>query len=455
MKIYSGIYILEEKLSSLPWAMLCCVDFNGNFKQVTPTFAAKLGRTEIAISQWPKLQDLIHHQDIETTKSALLQLYAGDAATFEVRCQHTNNDYHWLLWQATVEQDSFYAQITDISKYKKTSSTEVTHKHLLLILDNLDTLVYVADIKTYEIIYTNRYGKDIFGDIIGQTCQQAFSQHENLCPFCSKHRVSKNNKSREWECYSSVTKKWYRLHEHTINWLDGRLVRLEIAYDITKHKQADESLKISQERYMLAVRAGKTGVWDWNLLNNEMYLGPHQKVLLGLNDVKLSDGLKAWMSVVHPDDLEKLQKASNDYLQKTIPQIEEEYRIIKKDGSVDWMIVRGTTVHNEQGHAYRMVGTNTNITERKNFDSYLQEQQRLCRGVSDITHVLLTRLDHDKAIRLALKMLGELFIVDRTYIFENEDADEEFIINQRFNWVSDKKYDISHNLQHFSYDSMR
>ena len=449
--------ILEKNLSSLPWAMLCFVDFDGNFQQITPAFAKILGRTKLELAKWPKLQDLIHQQDTHATKLALSHLKDGKATEFEIRCQHLNNDYFWLLWKATAEKNGFYAQITDISKYKPTiqefpQPSEVTDKHLLLILDNLDALVYVADIETYEIIYTNKYGKDIFGDIVGKTCWQAFSQQENLCPFCSKHQVLKDNISHEWECYSDLTDKWYRLHEHTINWIDGRLVRLEIAYDITKHKQADESLKISQERYMLAVRAGKTGVWDWNLLTNEMYLGPHQKVLLGLNDIEMFNALEAWMAVVHPDDVTKLRNASRDYLQKKTSQFEEEYRIVNKDGNIDWMLVRGTAVCDDQGRAYRMVGTNTNITERKNFDEYLQEQQRLCRGVSDITHVLLTIPDHDKAIQLALEMLGKLFIVDRVYIFENEDITDEFIINQRFNWVNGEHYDIPHTLKHFSYN---
>ncbi|MFK5970534.1 MAG: response regulator [Candidatus Marithrix sp.] len=446
---------MEKNLSSLPWAMLCFVDFDGNFQQITPTFAKILGRTKLEIAKWPKLQDLTHHQDIHTTKSALSQLKDGKTTEFEIRCQHINNDYCWLLWQATAEKNGFYAQISDISKYKSqelTKSLEVTDKHLLLILDSLDALVYVADIKTYEIIYTNKYGRDIFGDIIGKTCWQAFSNQENLCPFCSKHQILKNNKSHEWECYSNLTDKWYRLHEHTINWIDGRLVRLEIAYDITKHKQADESLKTSQERYMLAVRAGKTGVWDWNLLTNEMYLGPHQKVLLGLNDIEMFNALEAWMAVVHPDDVQKLRDASRNYIQKKTSQFEEEYRTVNKDGNIDWMIVRGTAVRDEQGRAYRMVGTNTNVTERKNFDEYLQEQQRLCRGVSDITHVLLTIPDHDTAIKLALEMLGKLFKVDRSYIFENEDTAGECVINQRFIWVNNEYYDIPHTLKYFSYN---
>ncbi len=447
--------ILEKNLSSLPWAMLCFVDFDGNFQQITPTFAKILGRTKLEVAKWPKLQNLTHHQDSHITKSALSQLKEGKATEFEIRCQNVNDDYSWLLWQATAEKNGFYAQISDISKYKSQEPTqvaEVTDKHLLLILDNLDALVYVADIETYEIIYTNKYGQDIFGDIVGKTCWQVFSHQENLCPFCSKNQILKDNISHEWECYSNLTDKWYRLHEHTINWIDGRLVRLEIAYDITRHKQADESLKISQERYMLAVQAGKTGVWDWNLLTNDMYLGPHQKVLLGLNDIETFNALEAWMAVVHPDDVQKLRDASRNYIQKKTSQFEEEYRIVNKKGNIDWMVVRGTAVCDEQGRAYRMVGTNTNVTERKNVDEYLQEQQRLCRGVSDITHVLLTILDHDKAIRLALEMLGKLFTVDRSYIFENKDTENEFIINQKFSWINNEYYEIPHTLKYFSYN---
>ncbi|MCK5877556.1 MAG: PAS domain-containing protein, partial [Candidatus Marithrix sp.] len=200
---------MEKKLLSLPWAMLCFVDFDGNFQQVTPAFAKKLGRTKLTITKWPKLQDLTHPKDIDITKSALSQLHIGNAITFEIRCQHTNNDYHWLLWQTTIEADGFYVQITDISKYKlKKTNQEINDNYLLLILDNLDALVYVADLETYEIIYTNKYGRDIFGDIVGKTCWQAFSKQENLCPFCSKHRLSENNSSHEWECYSSLNKKW-------------------------------------------------------------------------------------------------------------------------------------------------------------------------------------------------------------------------------------------------------
>jgi PAS domain S-box-containing protein len=471
----------DHNLSSYPWAMLCFVDFSGEFKQMTSAFAKLLGRIPIdtpalelqhhieAKNVWPNLFDLIHPEDRQVTELAISQLTSGciEEVSYEIRCQQTNGKYHWLLWKTTAvrNEHGFYAQITDISSYKKQVNNETAttlipiHQHLLLILDSLDALVYVADIETYEILYENQYGKNIFGNLVGKICWKVFLQQKHPCPFCSKHQVlSKGGEPsalHKWECYSSLTNRWYAVHDRAIRWVDGRLARLEIAYDITERKQTQQALELGQERYLLAVRAGKTGVWDWNLKTKEMYLGPHLKELLGLTDIEPSQPLEAWMSRIHPDDVERLRKVSRNYLRQRISQFEEEYRLLNKEGQVRWMIVRGTVMRDEKGRAYRMVGTNTDITERKYFDECLEEQQHLCQGVAQITHTLLTVSNYDQAIYSALKTLASLTSVDRAYIFENEvvPATGEIVINQRFCWVNDKYRpdDKIHQLKHISY----
>ena len=487
----------DHNLSSFPWAMLCFVDFSGEFKQMTPAFAKVLGRIPIdtpalepqphieAKNVWPNLFDLIHSDDRQATELAISQLTSGclEEISYEIRCQQTNGNYHWLLWKTTAVRNKhgFYAQITDISLYKKQVTNETAtaltpihkkqlsnetataltpiHQHLLLILDSLDALVYVADIKTYQILYENQYGKRIFGDLVGKICWKVFLQQKHPCPFCSKHQIlskeGKPNALHKWECHSSLTNRWYAVHDRAIRWVDGRLVRLEIAYDITERKQTQQALELGHERYLLAVRAGKTGVWDWNLKTKEMYLGPHLKELLSITDIELPDPLEAWMSRIHPDDVERLRKVSRDYLRQRISHFEEEYRLLNKEGPSRWMILRGTIMRDEKGRAYRMVGTNTDITERKYFDECLEEQQHLCQGVAQITHTLLTVSNYDQAIYSALKTLARLTSVDRAYIFENEvvPATGEIVINQRFSWVNDKyRFDDKiHQLKHISY----
>ena len=472
-------------LSSVPRLLLCFVDFSGEFKQVTPVFAKVLGRTAIgeqtdakaskpqnhldntSQSVWPNLLDLVHPQERQATEQAISQLSSGSVeVSFETRCQHINGNYHWLLWRAVPEAHGFYAQITEFDAYKQqttglevASVPPVTDQHLLLILDSLDALVYVADLDTYEILYENQYGRQLFGDVVGKICWQVFLQKNSPCPFCNRNKILTTDEqpdvSHQWECYSTLVDKWYLVHDRAIRWIDGRLVRLEIAYDITERKQIEQSLKLSQERYALAVGAGKTGVWDWNIKTNEMYLDPNLKTLLGFTDSELPSQLEAWMALVHPDDVTRLRQVSRDCLLQRIPRFEEEYRLLDKDDSTRWMIVRGTTVHDEQEHAYRMVGTNIDITERKQFQERLQEQQRLWHGVAQVTHTLLTVPDDDKAIHSALEILGRLTAVDRAYIFENYvvPATGESVINQRITWVNEKykPYNTPHKLKNLSY----
>ncbi|MDM8558906.1 PAS domain S-box protein [Candidatus Parabeggiatoa sp. HSG14] len=435
-------------------------------------------------SQPLNLLNLVHPQDRQITEQAFSQLRKETEISFEVRCQDQNGNYRWLLWNATavLEKHGFYASVTDISVYKKQSEKELQktveqqnkkiqetiklqkttkqslpYEHLLLILDSLAALVYVADIETYEILYENEYGIKTFGDVVGKICWQVFLQKNSPCPFCSKHQVltTKGQPNiHEWECYSELTGRWYLVHDHAIHWVDKRWVRLEIAYDITERKQAEQSLELSQARYLLAVRAGKTGVWDWNLKTNEMYLGPHLKVLLGLESNE-QHPLQAWMSRLNPNDVKRLHKASRNYLAKRSSQLEEEYRLVDKNGNVCWMSVRGTAMRDEKGYAYRMIGTNTDITERKQFEERLKDQQCLLRGVARITRILLTEPDDNKAIHAALQILGSLTKVDRIYIFENHTIPdtEESVINQRFTWVNErcKPYNTPHNLKNLSY----
>lgn len=345
-------------------------------------------------------------------------------------------------------------------------SPQEANESLLLVLDSLDALVYVADIETHDILYMNRYGRQIFGNITGKSCWQSFWQHaplqqENHCPFCCNGKMliksGQPSQTQVWECYSAYTHKWYAVQARAIHWIDERLVRLEVAYDITQRKQTQQTLQLNQERYALAVSAGKTGVWDWNVYTNDFYLDPSLKALLGYSDTELPNRLEVWMSLIHPDDVEPVRLASRDYLQQRIPRFEVEHRLLHKDGSQRWMIVRGTAMYNERGRPYRMVGTNTDITERKAIEERLHEQDRLLRGVTQVTHILLTNPNNEKAIKTALEILGRITAVDRVYLFENHIVPEtaEIVINQRFTWVNGeyKPYNTPNKLKNLSYTS--
>ncbi|MCK5522468.1 MAG: response regulator [Thiomargarita sp.] len=417
----------NHNLSLFPWAILCFVDFSGEIKQVTPAFAKLLGRqtgennseSETHTKEvWPNLLDLVHPQDRQAIELAISQPNRStNEISYEIRCQHINGNYQWLLWNLKPNEHGFYAQITDIGNYKakELQSAAGSDQHLLLILDSLDAFICVADIKTSEIIYENQYAKEVLGDLVGticgnlqsiqcskfsSQCSKLSSKNLNIepnCAFCNQDELTKEEPStlHKWECYNDLTNTWYEVHNRAIRWIDKRWVRLEIAYDITERKRVEQVIKLGQKRYMLAARAGKTGVWDWNLKTKEMYLGPHLKIMLGFADKRPLNSLDAWLSHIHTDDLKRLRKASLNYLRKRIPNFDEEYRLLAADGTLRWMNIRATTMHDEKGHAYRAVGTNTDITEHKKAEIELQRNKESAESANRFKSLFLATMSHE------------------------------------------------------------
>jgi PAS domain S-box-containing protein len=132
----------------------------------------------------------------------------------------------------------------DITERKQTEKALAeSHEQFLKVLNGLDAIVYVADMETYEILFANRYVTDIFGDIRGSTCWKNLqSGQEGPCEFCTnRHLIDADGNPMgvyKWEFQNTVNGCWYDIRDRAIHWPDGRIVRMEIANDITSLKQA-------------------------------------------------------------------------------------------------------------------------------------------------------------------------------------------------------------------------
>ena len=142
--------------------------------------------------------------------------------------------------------------------------------------------------------------------------------------------------------------------------------------DITERKRAEQALRLSRERYTLAVNAGKVGVWDWDIESGHIYLDPLLKALLGFEESEIPNEIAAWASHVHPDDLEQVMVGARDHLDGKTPHYEIEHRMVHKQGSIRWFLARGTALRDPHGKPHRLVGTDSDITERKEVEVALQ-----------------------------------------------------------------------------------
>jgi diguanylate cyclase (GGDEF)-like protein/PAS domain S-box-containing protein len=134
---------------------------------------------------------------------------------------------------------------------------------------------------------------------------------------------------------------------------------------------AEEALRESEERYALAVRGSNEGLWDWNLKAGTVYFSPRWKSMLGCQEDEIGDSPDEWLSRVHPEDLERVKSAIAAHLEGLTHHFEKEYRMLHKDKTYRWMLCRGLAIRDANGKAYRMAGSQTDITDRKVAEEHL------------------------------------------------------------------------------------
>jgi len=183
--------------------------------------------------------------------------------------------------------------------------------------------------------------------------------------------------------------------------------------DIDNRKRVEEALRKIKERYVLATKAAGVGVWDWNVQTNEFYLDPNVKAILGYSDAEIPNDLEVWSNNVHPDDKQAVMEAFQDHIDGKTPEFAYEHRMLHKDGSIRWIMARGTAIRDGQGSPLRVIGTDTDITQLKQAEEALREKD--------------TKLEQQAKnlieMNTALKVLLEQREQEKTEIKENLLAD--------------------------------
>jgi len=143
---------------------------------------------------------------------------------------------------------------TNISERNRSRKALIdSHVRFLTVLDSIDADIYVADMDSYEILLINKHMRESFGEnLVGKICHEVFRNEVSVCSNCTNSQlVDANGKPAGpcvWEGQNSITGRWYINYDRAIKWVDGRLVRLQIATDITRIKDLEkESLRIQAQ----------------------------------------------------------------------------------------------------------------------------------------------------------------------------------------------------------------
>jgi diguanylate cyclase (GGDEF)-like protein/PAS domain S-box-containing protein len=172
-----------------------------------------------------------------------------------------------------------------------------------------------------------------------------------------------------------------------------------------------------RERFELFVQATGDGIWDWNLSDNKFYFSSRWKSMLGFADDEFVGSFVEWQNLVHPEDLGKLlmmwSKCTEGETSYTI-----EYRIKNKSGYYIWVASRAIALIDENGDVYRLAGSHTDITEKKEAELKLLNHQKYLEAEIAASTAELEQ---------ANKLLRELASIDGLTGLNNRRAFDEAI----------------------------
>ncbi len=269
--------------------------------------------------------------------------------------------------------------IKDITDEKQTEKElRSSQKRFLTVLNSIDATVYVADLNTYEIIFMNNHMKKVFKrDATGEICWKVFRENSRPCSHCTNAKLlDENNKPTGvciWQGQNPFNGRWYINYDRAIEWTDGRMVRLQIAIDITAQKQVEKKLLKSEGQY----RAYFEGIFSGTYISS-----PEGKLIACNREYKKIFGFESTQHALETPIQDLLVNPKERFtflnlLKKEKQVTGYEPNLKKIDGTPLHLIENSSGVFDKKGNLTQIRGFLLDITEQKKLESQLMQAQKM------------------------------------------------------------------------------
>ncbi len=168
--------------------------------------------------------------------------------------------------------------------------------------------------------------------------------------------------------------------------------------DISELKKIQENLRKSEERYQLTLAGSKDGIWEWDIENDMAYFSNRCQEMVGEQfDTRIS-GMEAFVNYVHPDDITSTINAYKLHLFQR-KEMQAEYRLRISDGSYRWFLVKGQAIWSKEGKPIRMIGSLSDIHEKKQMAEALENSENKFNTVIDHITDIVNMIDKKGIIK--------------------------------------------------------
>lgn len=274
------------------------------------------------------------------------------------------------------ELDVFANSLLDVVSSQKRAEQSIhrSFESLVTILNNMDAVVYISDMQTHELLFMNNKAKEITGENApeGKLCWQVMhSGQTGPCKFCTNGRLLTADEESAgiviWEFGDSRSGRWFECRDQAVAWMDGRLVRMEVATDITGRKAVEKELSLSATVFDRAYEAVMVADADWRIEKvNRAFVD-----ITGFQEHEVKGSRPEFLVA---DQSARLIRAEMQSALEKNGAWEGEIRSRRKNGDVfhEWLSV--TLLRDENGSPARYVSLFSDITKRKEQERKISQQ---------------------------------------------------------------------------------
>ncbi len=349
------------------------VDMTGKIIDFNKAFQLMIGyaEQEIPFLTYPQITPAKWHE-LEQRLVAEKILTGGHSGVYEKEYIRKDGTVFpvelstFLVRDDAGEPESMWAIVRDISRRKNAEAAILRERsQALALLDGIEDVIYVADPDTYELLYVNAICRKIWGeDIVGRKCHQVLQNRQDPCDFCTNALIFGEYLGRtyEWEFQNEVSKRWYRCADKAVEWVDGRMVRFELAVDTTAVKEAAHELL----RIRMAVEEAGDAIGISTPEGRHFYQNKAFTELFGY-DVREVENRS-------PKTLYADPKVGETVFSSVMAgeSWAGEVEMRAKDGRTIPVLLRADAVRDESGRIVSLLGIHTNISERKAMERKLE-----------------------------------------------------------------------------------
>ena len=284
------------------------------------------------------------------------------------------------------------------SRYLAEKAIKLSQQTMHTVLDNINASIYVADYVSYELLFANKTLKDLMGcDPVGELCYAVLQGKSEPCEFCPKPNLLDANKKSigtyRWERFNPALGKWFECSDTAIEWVDGRMVHMEYATDITDRREAEEAVRRSEEMYRQLTAASPDAIAVCSPTGNIIYLSSRAKELFLIQDDFEFDEIP-FTRYVHPHDMRKATEMLKS-LAGNVVAVQPQLLLMRDDGSEFFGELSSASVKDDKDKTTSIIMVIRDITERKISEMELIRAKEKAEESDKLKSAFLANMSHE------------------------------------------------------------